>query len=57
MQGFGGVTIGRSRHIGKDNIKMILQGWNGGGINWTDLAEERDSWRAIVNAVMNLRVE
>jgi hypothetical protein len=38
------------------NIKMDLReiGWNGGV--WIDLAEDRDQWRAGVNAVMNLRV-
>jgi hypothetical protein len=39
----------------EDNIKMDLQavGW---GMDWTDLAQDRDRWGAVVNAVMNLRV-
>jgi hypothetical protein len=38
------------------NIKMdvIEIGWNGG--DWIDLAQDRDQWRSLVNAVMNLRV-
>ena len=49
--------LGRPRHRWEINIKMDLQevGW-GGGIYWIDLAEERDRWWAIVNALMNLRV-
>jgi hypothetical protein len=45
----------RPRHRWKDNIKMDLQelGW---GIYWIELAQDRDRWRALVNAVMNLRV-
>jgi hypothetical protein len=41
----------------EDNIKMYLLevGW-GGGIDWIDLAQDRDRWRALVNTVMNLRV-
>jgi hypothetical protein len=39
-----------------DNIKMDLRemAWN--GMDWIDLAEDRDLWRVLVNAVMNLQV-
>jgi hypothetical protein len=47
--------LGRPRHRGEDNIKMDLQEvrW---GMDWIELAQDRDRWWAIVNAVMNLRV-
>jgi len=38
------------------DIKMDLQKVGFGGIDWIDLAEARDSWRAIVNVLMNLQV-
>jgi hypothetical protein len=46
----------RSRCRWVDNIKMDLReiGWD--GIDWIDLAQDRDQWRALVNTVMNLRV-
>jgi hypothetical protein len=40
----------------KDNIKMNLQKAGCEGMDWIDLAQDRDRWRAIVNAVMNIRV-
>jgi hypothetical protein len=48
--------LGRSRRRWVDNIKMDLReiGWDGG--DWIDLAQDRDQWRALVKAVMNLRV-
>jgi hypothetical protein len=51
----GKIPFGRPRRRWVDNIKMDIQevGW---GINWIDLAQDRDSWRAVVNAVMNLQV-
>jgi len=49
-------SIGRPRHMWEDNIKTDLQEVGCGGMDWIELAQERDRWRALVNAVMNLRV-
>jgi len=46
----------RPRRRWKDNIKMDLQEVGCGGMDWIELAQDRDRWWAIVNAVMNLRV-
>jgi hypothetical protein len=46
--------LGRPRHRWEDNIKMNLQEVGYGGIDWIDLAQERDRRRAVVNAVMNI---
>jgi len=48
--------LGRPRHRWKVNIKMDLQEVGFGGMDWIELAQGRVSWRALVNAVMNLRV-
>jgi hypothetical protein len=48
--------LGRSRRTWEDNIKMDLQEVGCGVLDWIELAEDRDRWRALVNAVMNLRV-
>ena len=48
--------LGRPRGRWKNNVKMRLQKVGWGGMNWIDLAQDRDRWRAIVNAVMNFRV-
>jgi len=46
----------RPRLRWEDNIKMDLQEIGCGGMDWIELAQDRDRWRALVNAVMNLRV-
>jgi hypothetical protein len=48
--------LGRPIRRWVDNIKMELgeTGWD--GMDWIDLAQNRDQWRALVNIVMNLRV-
>ena len=48
--------LGRPRSRWEDNIKMDLQEVGSGGMDWIELAQERDRWRALVNVVMNLRV-
>jgi len=48
--------LGRPRSRWEDNIKMYLQGVGSGSMDWIELAQDRDRWRALVNAVMNLRV-
>jgi hypothetical protein len=40
----------------EDNIKMDLQEVGWGDMDWIDMAQDRDRWRALVSAVMNLRV-
>jgi hypothetical protein len=48
--------LGRPRRRWVDNIKMDLReiGWD--GVDWIDLAQDRDQWRALVNTVMNLPI-
>jgi hypothetical protein len=48
--------LGRHSRRWEDNIKMDFQEVGWGRMDWIDLAQYRDRWRALVNAVMNLRV-
>jgi hypothetical protein len=40
----------------KDNVRMDLRDMGWGGMDWIDLGQDRDQWRALVNTAMNLRV-
>jgi hypothetical protein len=48
--------LGRPRRRWEDNIKMDLQEVGWWGMDWIHMARVRDSWRALVSAVMNLRI-
>jgi hypothetical protein len=48
--------LGRPRSRWENNIKSDLQEVGFGGMDWIELAQDKDRWRALVNAVMNLRV-
>jgi len=61
VKGSGGETwgkepIGGPRRRWEDNIKMDLKEVGGGCGNWMELAQTRDSWRALVGTVMKFRV-
>jgi hypothetical protein len=48
--------LGRPRRRCEDNIKMNLREIGSGGVDWIDLVQDRDQWRALAYTVMNLRV-
>jgi hypothetical protein len=48
--------LGRRRRRWENNIKMDLQEVGCGGVDWIDLVQDRDRWRALVVVEMNLRV-
>jgi hypothetical protein len=48
--------LGRPRRRGEDNIQMDFKEVGCGGMNWIELAQNRDMWWERVNAVKNLRV-
>jgi hypothetical protein len=51
----GNRPLGRPRHSWEDNTKMELQEIGCEGMDWIELAQDRDRWRALVNALMNIR--
>jgi hypothetical protein len=48
--------LGRPKRRWEDNIKLDLRKVGCGGTDWIELVQDRDRWRALVNAVMNIRV-
>ena len=61
VQGYGGEPerkrpLGRTMRRSEGNIKMELQEVGCGGVDWIELAQDRDRLRALVTAIMNLRV-
>jgi hypothetical protein len=52
----GKKPLGRLKHRWEYNIKMDLQEVGGGCVDWMELAQDRDRWRALVSTLRNLRV-
>jgi hypothetical protein len=52
----GKKPLGRPRCRWVNNIKMVLREVGWGGMDWIELVQDRDQWRALVNMVMNLQV-
>ena len=52
----GKKPLGRPKSRWEDNIKMDLQEVRCGGMDWIDVAQDKDGWRTFVNAIMNLQV-
>jgi hypothetical protein len=52
----GKTPLGRPKRRWVNNIKIDLLEIGWGGVDWIGLAEDRDKWRALMNAVVNLRV-
>jgi hypothetical protein len=50
------IPLGRPRRRWVDNIKIDLREIGSDGMDWIDLAQDRDKWRALVDMVMNFRV-
>jgi hypothetical protein len=48
--------LGRTRRRWEDNFRMNLREIGWGGMDWIDLAQDKDQWKALVNTVMNLLV-
>jgi hypothetical protein len=63
IQDFGGETYCKEATLKRKPrwgiiLKLVFKKCHGvGGMNWMDLARDRDRWRALVGAVMNLRVQ
>jgi hypothetical protein len=62
IQCFGGKNLRERYHLGDQGvdgriiIRWIFRKWGVVGVDWIELTQDRDRWRALVNAVMNLRV-
>jgi hypothetical protein len=48
--------LGKPKRVWEDNIKIILREMGWSGVDWIDLAQDRDQWRALVNTAISLRV-
>jgi len=61
-RGFWWGNLKERDHLGNPDVdgriilKWIFRKWDVGGMDWIELAQDRDRWRALVNAVMNFRV-